>query len=404
VLVAVVLVGIPTVMVLLSFSGGRYVDDSWQALLVVVVLAGTYLASRRLVLTILMAATTLALVSGVLAPRLATDRNGDVAVLAHLDHEAGMDMLAGAHDVAVAEVDVNAPQPVRLAGIGVDHTTPMEVGSITKAMTGLVIADAVHRGEIRMDVPVSTYLSQLTGTPAGTVTMHELVTHSSGYAEFGDATLLGAAWKAPLGQGFLTTDGAAMTEETRTQTLTGRGSYVYSTLGAATAGQAVAAAVGMSYPDLMRTRLFEPLAMSHTVIQTEDALVAGGQSPTGLSVQPWVMRAYAPGGAAVSTTGDLAKLATALLDETAPGISALEPMSDTDRTNSRIGDFWRISTWQTGQTITWHNGQTGGYASYLGLDRPRGKAVIVLSDVANDSTPTNLGTALLADRNQGART
>jgi hypothetical protein len=50
----------------------------------------------------------------------------------------------------------------------------------------------------------------------------------------------------------------------------------------------------------------------------------------------------------------------------------------------------------TGQTITHHAGQTSGYASYLGLDRPRHKAVIVLSDIANDGA--DLGTQLLADR------
>ena len=72
-------------------------------------------------------------------------------------------MLAGHHDIAVAEVDLDSAQPVRLAGIGADDTTPMEVGSMTKAMTGLVIADAVSRGEIRMDAPVATYLPQLGG-------------------------------------------------------------------------------------------------------------------------------------------------------------------------------------------------------------------------------------------------
>ena len=164
----------------------------------------------------------------------------------------------------------------------------------------------------------------------------------------------------------------------------------------AIAGQAVAAAAHLSYPDLMRTRLFEPLGMSHTAIQVDHALVAGGTSQTGLPVQPWVMDAYAPGGAAVSTTGDLAKLATALLDGTAPGMAALEPTTATDQSNTRIGTFWHTSTWQTGQTITHHAGQTGGYASYLGLDRPRRKAVIVLSDVANDAG--DLGSQLLADR------
>jgi hypothetical protein len=69
----------------------------------------------------------------------------------------------------------------------------------------------------------------------------------------------------------------------------------------------------------------------------------------------------------------------------------------TDQSNTRVGAFWRFSTWDTGQTITWHNGQTGGYASYLGLDAAQRLAVIVLTDVATDSAITNLGIALPVD-------
>ncbi len=399
VLVAFVLTAIPASMVLFSLSGeryGSYADDSWKALLMTVVLAVSYLATRRLLLTVLVGALAVAVASWVLSPNLAHTRNGDATVLAHLDHQASRGWLTGFQGVAVAEVDLGATPPVRLAGIGADDSTPMEVGSMTKAMTGLVIADAVHRGEIRMDEPVSTYLPRLEGSPAGTVTMHELVTHTAGYAEFGAATVRSAAWKAPLGMDFLTADAAQMTEETREQTLGGRGDYAYSTLGSATAGQAVAAAAQMSYPDLMRTRLFEPLGMSHTAIEVNEALVAGGKSRTGLPVRPWVMDAYAPGAAAVSTTRDLAKLATALLDGTAPGMAALVPSTATDQSNTRVGDFWQVSTWGSGQTITAHAGQTGGYASYLGIDRARHTAVIVLSDVANNAN--DLGIELLADR------
>jgi CubicO group peptidase (beta-lactamase class C family) len=386
-------------MVLVSLSGGRYgryENDSWRALLLLVVLSGSYLLTRRLLLTVLIGVVTVALASWVLSPSLATDRNGDPAVLAHLDHQASMGMLAGYHSVAVAEVDLDGARTVRLAGIGADDTTPMEVGSMTKALTGLVMADAVRRGEIRMAAPVATYLPELKGSPAGTVTMQELVSHTSGYAEFGGSILRGAAWKAPLGMNFFTDTDTQMTEDARAQQLSSRGEYAYSTLGSAVAGQAVAAAANMTYPDLMRTRLFEPLEMRHTAIEVDDALVEGGRSATGLPVQPWVMDAYAPGAAAVSTAGDLAKLATAILEGTAPGMSALEPTSATDQSNTRIGAFWEVSTWQTGQTITSHAGQTGGYASYLGLDRARNKAVIVLSDVANDAR--DLGSQLLADR------
>ncbi|MGY4770337.1 hypothetical protein ACXC9Q_25770 (plasmid) [Kribbella sp. CWNU-51] len=93
-----------------------------------VVLAVSYLASRRLVITVLIGALTVAVVSWVLSPNLADARNGDATVLAHLDHQAGLGMLAGYHSVAVAEVDLNAAQPVQLAGIGADETTSMEVG------------------------------------------------------------------------------------------------------------------------------------------------------------------------------------------------------------------------------------------------------------------------------------
>jgi hypothetical protein len=77
-------------------------------------------------------------------------------------------------------------------------------------------------------------------------------------------------------------------------------------------------------------------------------------------------------------------------------MAALEPTTATDQSNMRIGGFWRTSTWVTGQTITHHAGQTSGYAAYLGLDRTGHKAVIVLSDIANDGA--DLGSQLLVDR------
>jgi hypothetical protein len=40
----------------------------------------------------------------------------------------------------------------------------------------------------------------------------------------------------------------------------------------------------------------------------------------------------------------------------------------------------------TRQGRVWHNGQTGGYTSNLGLDLEHHRAVIVLSDVAKDVT------------------
>ena len=397
-LVGIVLIAVPAAMLVLSLRRGTYADDSWRAPLMLAVLAVAYLASRRLILTLLVAALVVGLTSITLAPAVATARRGDATVLARLDHERAIGMLDGFHDVSVALVDLDAAQPARFGGFGADSTTRMEVGSLTKALSGLVIADSVRRGQIQMDVPVSTYLPGLAGSLAGTVTLRELVTHTAGYAEFGAETLRRAVWNAPFGRNFLATDMTQLIQEAREGTLSTRGHYAYSTLGAAVAGQAAAAAAGLTYSELMRTRLFEPLGMTHTAIEDRHPLVQGGHSKSGFPVEPWILHAYAPGGGAVSTAVDLAKLATALLDGTAPGMAALDPTTPTSQSGTRIGEFWHIATSQTGQTITWHSGETGGYTSYFALDRANHTAAIVLSDVANRAAD-NVGSHLLMNSN-----
>lgn len=57
-----------------------------------------------------------------------------------------------------------------------------------------------------------------------------------------------------------------MVDEVRRSRLTSRGTFAYSNLGAAVAGQAVAAAAGTSYAELMERRIFGPLRMSSTSI------------------------------------------------------------------------------------------------------------------------------------------
>ena len=117
-------------MVVTSLGGGRYgryADDSWKALLLIVVLAVAYLASRRLVITVLIGAVTVALVSWTLSPDLADTRNGDATLLADIDVQADRGTLAGHHDIAVAEVDLDSAQPVLLAGIGADDLSLIHI-------------------------------------------------------------------------------------------------------------------------------------------------------------------------------------------------------------------------------------------------------------------------------------
>ena len=212
-----ILLAVPALMIARSYAADRWIDDSWTVLLMAAVLVSGYLVSQRLLVSLLVASVLVAVVMWTVAPRLAGDRQGDPRVLAQIASQQRLGMLSGQHDLAVAEVEPGSVTPVRLATVGADltPTTPMEVGSLTKAMTGLVVADSIRRGELGWNEPVATHLPDLEGVRAGRITIGELVTHTGGYANFGTASTYRALWSAPLGRGFL--EGSRRADVRRTQ-------------------------------------------------------------------------------------------------------------------------------------------------------------------------------------------
>lgn len=74
-----------------------------------------------------------------------------------------------------------------------------------------------------------------------------------------------------------------------------------------------------------------------------------------------------------------------------PGIDALTPRSTFDDEDS-IGWAWFTRPVPAaGTSVVWHNGGTGGFTSYLGIDRDAGTAVVVLS--AAGEPPNRITTA-----------
>lgn len=66
-----------------------------------------------------------------------------------------------------------------------------------------------------------------------------------------------------------------------------------------------------------------------------------------------------------------------LLAGTAPGLPALDPVRNFSGPAVRIGAAW-IVVEHKGRDITWHNGKTGGFSSFVGLDRAGGRGVAVV--------------------------
>jgi CubicO group peptidase (beta-lactamase class C family) len=334
---------------------------------------------RRRVVALALAAIVALL--GVLArpspPSLSTTVTGDVVLAAR-----ARPLLHGALGrVSIAVVD---GATVTYAHFGASEHTQYEIGSLTKTFTALLLADAIQRGEVTADTKVGTLLP-LEGAPVADVTLAELASHRSGLSAQGmqlDATIP-FALRYLRHQNPFVQDVDGVLAIARKATLADRGGFVYSNLGAALLGHALAAAARMDYTELVQQRVFTPLGMAESSLPLTAANLPSdaptGYSATGIAEAPWTIDGWAPAGGARSTPADMVRYTRALLDGSAPGMDALTPRWEFG--GLQIGYGWVTQEYQ-GHTVTWKTGLTGGFTSKIILDRANHRAVIILSNTA----------------------
>lgn len=309
--------------------------------------------------------------------------------------------LGSRHPVAAAAV-VTREGP-RVAALAAGLRDDFEIGSISKAVTGLLYADALSRGEVSRTSTLGEFLD-LDGSPAAGVTLEAVSQHRSGLPRLPSGAhpvrKTVALWRHganPYGE-----DVPELLAQTRTTKL-GKPRFAYSNLGFELLGHALAAAASTTYGDLVRTRLAEPLGLHDTYVPASPAELRPGalrgRSRRGRQQEPWTGAALGPAGGIRSSIQDLAVLITALLDGTAPGLGALEPAAPMGG-RARIGAGWVILGADRAHPVVWHNGGTGGFRSWLGLDRASGAGVALLS--ATSASVDRHGFALLASRRSEA--
>lgn len=355
--------------------------------------------TRRAVTAVVAAVATGALATATIGPdppSLSAATSGDRELAQQVrDVLGGPD---GYRGVAVALVDDGG---IRLAGLGtsghparhtVDGDTRFEIGSMTKALTGMLLADLVADGEVRLDQRVGDLVPGTRLGKTGDATLAELASHRSGLPRLPtDPEFLARSVVANF------TGGNPYRGVTRQDVLgwagraapSGGADPAYSNFGVAVLGHALVAHQGIGYRDLLAERILAPLGMTDTTVALTRAELpeprARGTSRTGRAQAPWLSEGFAPAGTGSwSTAADLARLAAAVLRGDAPGVAAIEPRWEfTD--GDRIGLGW-ITSEINGRTVTWHNGGTGGFRSFVGLDVEADRAVVLL---ANTSAPVD---------------
>ncbi len=308
--------------------------------------------------------------------------------------------------IAVAVIENGETRFVSHGTLAVDSTEPVtehtvfEAGSITKLFTNLLLAQMVNDGRIDLDAPIADYLPEGTVLPSQgerSITAFDLATHSAGLSGLPE-DLLGRGMDNPY-SGYGAEGLMAWLASYQLPRPIGE-SFEYSNAGTALLAAAVEHVGGASYADLLESNILGPLGMDETSLALSGAEkpdMAIGHNAAREAVSHWDFDVFAPAGALLSTSSDLAKFIAAASGAVE---TPLKPAFDTmlARTrpagNDSIGLGWFITDTGAGEVV-WHNGITNGFRSFAGFERNSGNGVVVLSNMVTASGIEDIGMHLL---------
>ncbi|MEZ6128112.1 MAG: serine hydrolase [Planctomycetaceae bacterium] len=268
--------------------------------------------------------------------------------------------------------------------------TIYEIGSISKVFTSLLVAEAVESGRLKLDDPISTIMTELaTENPdVGRITFRQLSHHVSGLPmtptnlKPADPTNPFADYDQDQLNEYLLTAKPERKPDV---------AYEYSNLGVGLLGDLLARQAGISYEELLRQKVTEPLKMSDTGTRLSDKQNTRVAPPHNAALLPdgrWDFGALAGCGGICSTVDDMLLFAKAWLNPPKTSLGkAMElawkqhrPAQGAERA---MGLGWMIAG--DGST-RWHNGVTGGYQSMLLISRELNSATILLCNTAGSET------------------
>lgn len=267
-----------------------------------------------------------------------------------------------------------------------DGDTLYEIGSNSKVFTGLLLADAVQRGVVQLDDPVQKYLPEGVVMPKWEdtpVLLWHLSTHTSGLPRLPD--MKGADAADPYAH-FTAAKLHAALGKARVRWEPGS-KYEYSNFAVGLLGELLARTQGLaSYDALLQERVAGPLGMKDTSVVLDAAHLARMAAPYDGDGEPahlWDLAALAGAGGIRSSMNDMLKFARVQMAPAASPLADAVKLQQQKRYEEKgaatMGLGWHFTADGLG---VWHNGQTGGYHSYLVVEPEAHRAVCILTSVA----------------------
>ncbi|WP_462220460.1 serine hydrolase domain-containing protein [Ferruginibacter sp.] len=267
-----------------------------------------------------------------------------------------------------------------------------EIGSVTKTFTGLLLAKAVVEKKIALNDPVNKFLPKkipLIKFGNDTLKIVHLANHTSGLPPLPDN--FGAA---DLVNPYKDYDEKKLLEYLKHASLSRRPGekFEYCNLAVGLLGNILEKVNKMSYQKMVTDFICSNAAMTATkqfLTKTDTAIFMQGYTESIIFQSQWDFKALAAAGSLRSNTEDMLKYAALNLGATNGKLNEAIELSHQPTFNAgqqKIGLNWFIQNWGWGE-ILFHGGQTGGYKSFLALNKKTKNAVIILANtgVNNDA-------------------
>jgi CubicO group peptidase (beta-lactamase class C family) len=292
--------------------------------------------------------------------------------------------------IVAGTIDASGKQAIAAYGnpgpgaMPLDADSVFEIGSITKVFTAILLADMAERGEVKLDDPIAIYLPRTMRVPERSgrkITLLDLSTQTSGLPRMPD-NFKPSDMRNPYNDYTVEQlyDFLSRHELRRDP----GAEFEYSNVGVGLLGHVLTLAAKKPYEQLVKERILDPLDMERTAITLTPWMqthLVRGHNNAGEAVPNWDVGVLVAAGGLRSTMNDMLKFARANL-QTTGRLQQVMQKTHAERAPAQkafIGMNWIIRR-QDGREVTWHNGGTGGYRTWLGLDKKKGLAAVVLTN------------------------
>ena len=289
----------------------------------------------------------------------------------------------------------------------VDGDTVFEIGSISKVFTGILLAQQIEGGKLKLDDRVADLLPEgwSLSEEAQELTLRHLTTHTSGFPRLpANIFTIGSFFQ---GAGGGDPYRAYSEEQFREALADGELEYEpgteerYSNFAVGLLGYVLGVQNGTDYETLVRDQLCKPLGLEKTVITNSEwhenhwavgyrSAIALGPIMLGSPSAPWELPNHLAGAGGIRSIGpDMMLFLKANMGQIQSPVDASINRSHQElyksSEHSAVGMNWQRTYYSTlSQNVIWHNGGTGGYSTYLGFTEDKKSGGFVLANSIDD--------------------